>query len=1515
MRSGGTRARVGGRVTWAAICLLAMLSTGATARANTYTVTTSGDDTGTTPCTGGGGVFSCSTLRDAVTTANGAGGTNTINFGSSVTSVTLTSNLTALNLAGSSASTTIDGSTSSSGSVTINGGGHTVFFVANGAAAFADLTVTGAGATGGAGNSSGGGGGLGAGGGLFIANGATVTTNNVTFSANSATGGNGAAGLAVPGGNGGGLNGGSGGGGGGTVGPGGSGAFGGGGGGGASGSAGGAGGFGGGGGGGNAGGAGGAGGFAGGSGGSSGTGGGGGGGGLGGAIMVGPGGALTVDGTLSISGNSVTAGGGGGGPQSGTAGSAFGAGVFLSGTGTLVLDPGSGQTQTVSDPIADQTGSGGTGSNAGSWALQLSGDGTVVLGGANAYTGGTTVNAGTLSISADNNLGASSNSLTLAAGTTLAATASFTFDHAIAISGDPTIDVAAGDTMTISSVIADGASQGFLVKSDTGTLILSGVNTYTGSTTVTGGTLALSGSGSIATSSGLDLSASGATFDISGSTASPTILGLTGVSGSTVALGGNTLVVNQAGNSTFDGAIADGGLSNGIGGALTKEGAGTLTLTGDNTYSGATTISGGTLALSGSGSIAASSGVALTASGATFDVSGVSTLAAINGLSGVAGSTVALGGSELVVDQSGTATFAGVVSGTAASLLVFDGAGTETLTGASTSTGALDIAGGTVSVGADASIATFDSVDLESSTAGLDISNGGNQTVQNLSAPLGGTVTLGANTLTDSSSGTNTFAGVISGTGGFTLSGTGSLTLDGVNTYSGATTINGGTLAIGSGGSIALSSGVDLAVAGAGFQVANSGTATIQDLTGVSGTAVAIGTNTLAFGTGSSTSFAGTFSGTGELLKQGSGTISLTGDSSGFDGRTVVTAGTLDIAPTNSSGGSLGGSVTVETGGIVTGHGTIGGALTNVSGTVASLGAATPLTVGGSYTQDTGGTLGVGLAPAAATRLAVTGSASLAGTLNIQAVPGNAGYVPFTHYLILNTSTGDVSGTFSTVTGMLPVLPVSVEYLPKAVELVLGGFTGVTSNETAVANSLNAAFPGATGDFATVLDIAVNLPAPEMHQALASFGGQIYGNLATVSLEDRRLFLGAMDARLRLLSDESPSAVVLGGGGTPMGWGSGPNATQVAALGDAINDPVGLAVRGMSSDATPEPAPAAPPAASPTPVYAPAPPPYRPPPYAAPPAPPTGDVINDPVGLAASQMPAAPAPVRSWVPGAGNLWARGFGQFGSISNGGGALGAGYTTGGGAIGADLIHTRQSLFGIAAGGGQSNVSLNTNPETGTISFIQFGAYGAQAIGEGFVADGAAIFSHDFYDVSRGIVLPGTSRVATSSHGGNDAVLDVGLSHPYIAAGWQVTPRAGLSYYHIGQSSFSESGASSLDLAVDPNALNALFSRIGIAFAKPLTIDGTRIVPEFRGAWLHNFLTLQSTYNATFIGTNAASFTQSGVPIGRDAGDIGVGLGVVLPQEAFPGEMTGFFQYDATLAAHETANSVAAGVRYKW
>ena len=241
----------------------------------------------------------------------------------------------------------------------------------------------------------------------------------------------------------------------------------------------------------------------------------------------------------------------------------------------------------------------------------------------------------------------------------------------VRLSGTSTIDTQA---YNIGLAPALSGTDG-LVKQGTGTLTLSAVNTYTGGTTIDSGTLALGPGGSLAATGGVNLSGAGATFDISGSGANQTIGALTGAAGTTVALGANTLTLGDNGPATFGGSIG------GTGGVV-KQGAGTQTLTGANIYIGNTTINAGTLALGAGGSLSAISAVSLAGAGAALDISLAGGDRTIGSLSGVAGSTIALGLNTLTFGNATNQIFAGSIVGDGG--ITKQHSGRQTLTGTST---------------------------------------------------------------------------------------------------------------------------------------------------------------------------------------------------------------------------------------------------------------------------------------------------------------------------------------------------------------------------------------------------------------------------------------------------------------------------------------------------------------------------------------------------------------------------------------------------------------------------------------------------------------------------------------------------------------------------------------------------------------------------------------------------------------------------------------------------------------
>ncbi|MCJ9706431.1 autotransporter-associated beta strand repeat-containing protein, partial [Bradyrhizobium sp. SHOUNA76] len=346
-----------------------------------------------------------------------------------------------------------------------------------------------------------------------------------------------------------------------------------------------------------------------------------------------------------------------------------------------------------------------------------------------------------------------------------------------------------------SSTQVDGVISGTgggLTKVGTGTLTLTGTNTYTGATTISAGTLALSGFGSIANSSVVTVNA---TFDISASSFPfNAITTLAGNSSGIVNMGGNGLFITN-GSTEFAGVIqGTGGLE--IGG-------GTQTLTGVNTYSNVTQIdSGGTLALKGSGSIASSLYVAFSGAGATLDISQTTSGASVGGLFSLSPvGTVALGSKTLTITNGsffgGVIQDGGIGGGTGGNLAIASGA-TQQLYGTNTYTGTTTIAsGGELDLinfgGSDGSIATSSSV---TANGIFDIASlSGGTSIKSLSGS--GAVNLGANTLTITN-GNSTFAGIIDDAGaggGLTVAG-GTQTLSGNNTYTGATTVNGGTLVV-----------------------------------------------------------------------------------------------------------------------------------------------------------------------------------------------------------------------------------------------------------------------------------------------------------------------------------------------------------------------------------------------------------------------------------------------------------------------------------------------------------------------------------------------------------------------------------------------------------------------------------------------------------------------------------------------------------------------------------------------
>jgi fibronectin-binding autotransporter adhesin len=426
---------------------------------------------------------------------------------------------------------------------------------------------------------------------------------------------------------------------------------------------------------------------------------------------------------------------------------------------------------------------------------------------------------------------------------------------------------------------------------------------------------------------------------------------------------------------TISAAIVDNGSATG----LTKVGPGTLILSGANTFSGPVRISSGTLQV-GDGTAA----------------------------NGAIPTGLAIPNNGLLAYNRGAAD-------------------TTTLSGAISGTGGLSVLSGILITTA---ANTYTGTTTINSLATLQFGTGG----------AGGNASSSANVVDNGtlifnrSSAVTAVPGSITGTGAVIQRGTGSWVMSNNSTYSGATTIEFGTLIAGS--TNGLSPNSDHTVNPGAILQINGRSPTIKSLAGggtLDNSSTTAGTLTVA-GDATNTVFSGTVSNTGtgllSIVKSGTGTLALTGNNT-YGGTTAVNGGTLLVnGQTGVNSGTGTGAVTVNggaaAGGTLGGSGRIAGSVTvnagTVNGVIAPGNSPGTLTIGGDLTL--AGTYTADVIDPAADLIAVTGNLTLGGTLNL---PVGNSYAPpasnVTYTLI--TYGGTLSTTFSSILNLPPSYTVS----------------------------------------------------------------------------------------------------------------------------------------------------------------------------------------------------------------------------------------------------------------------------------------------------------------------------------------------------------------------------------------------------------------------------------------------------------------------------------------------------------
>lgn len=1061
-----------------------------------------------------------------------------------------------------------------------------------------------------------------------------------------------------------------------------------------------------------------------------------------------------------------------------------------------------------------------------------------------------------------------------------------------------------GDGGTISKIAlgGDGGDSGYILRSGgggnggTGLLFLqptgNNVITLTSSASVQGGD---GGSGNIAGNgaSGLVVrdGTGNNTFNIQGN-----IAGGNGGNGNDVigSGGAGIAVINMAGQTTLN---ISGTVTGGSGGPGPQTGYGGAGITGSNLVINLTGT-GGTAEISGGESGPTSSnpstGVGVFGSDLTITMTGATRIS--GGSVGSGGQALAIaftGGTNSLtlnstpdaapilsggISHAGTSDalyLGGSGAGSLSSSLI-EGFSTFVKSGSSTwtinglpvySVESWTINGGTISTAGN----------VFGASAPIILDGGGLNTTASfvLSEPL---ELQGAGALSQAAGTTLILSGNLSGSGPLTKGGDGTLIISSENaSYAGAVTIAAGTLELNSTGGLPGATSWTLNGGSLDLSFRLGGTS-LRMLSGTGAQSnINLGGNDLTLDQPTNTTYAGTFSGTGALLKTGAGTLILTGDSP-LTGTTTIADGTLQLGDGGTSGSLAGpivnnailsiyrsdnftisntitgsGALLLSGTGTVTFAGGYSGSISAVGGSIhlngAGLGGASISLGGGSVLSGNGsvadltvlsaGVVAPGNSPGtinvngpiffssgsvyrvdatptgAHDLIAATGPVTLSAGSAVQVVAAPGSYAANTTYTILST-TNTVSGTFGSVSSNYAFLTPSLSYDAQNVYLTLT-YTGLAFG--ALATTPNQAGTGQSGHGLgfghPVFDALVALPAGSVTGALDALSGEAYASVGTVLQQQSVYVREAVGSRL-MQSLTAP-------GVSPLAYGAGP---QTAALGEGL---------------------------TPT------------------------------------------------------LWAQGYGGWGNSFSDGNAASISNSIGGFLMGLDVALAPNVRAGLFGGFSQSQFDVADRSSTGSMNNVNLGFYAGAQFGAFALRGGASYTWHDI-SLNRTVAFPGFSQAVEGGYNTGTTQVFGEVGYDFAVGAYAFEPFAGLAYVNVAGASLTEGGGSAA-LSVSTSGMDTVYSTLGLRVATTMQVWGSTLTPHATVGWQHAFGDTTPTSTMQFLG-GTTPFSVSGVPIAEDALLLQAGLTYALSQKATLGA-----SYTSQLASTAAQNAFTAQFSLKF
>lgn len=238
------------------------------------------------------------------------------------------------------------------------------------------------------------------------------------------------------------------------------------------------------------------------------------------------------------------------------------------------------------------------------------------------------------------------------------------------------------------------------------------------------------------------------------------------------------------------------------------------------------------------------------------------------------------------------------------------------------------------------------------------------------------------------------------------------------------------------------------------------------------------------------------------------------------------------------------------------------------------------------------------------------------------------------------------------------------------------------------------------------------------------------------------------------------------------------------------------------------------------------------------------------------------------------LWINSYGQWGDHQALPGYAGYDYTLYGSTIGYDYTFPGKLLIGASLGMSRAEVDFGSSQGDGSVNSVTGALYGSYYAGNAYI-EGTFSYGKQRYHNSRFISIGSILREASGKHDADAFTTYLGAGYNFTAGELTISPFTSLRHIHLAEEGFTETGADSLNLAVESRKTDSLVSELGISLARAFTIGKASLIPELSAALNYDFDIDDQVVTASFAGAPGNTFSIRGEEVEKYGAVIGAGL----------------------------------------